>query len=207
MIERQNFSYPSDYLKINDMMERRANAIAAGLASEALWFAEFSPLYTAGTGATPGDLLDARFPVHKVGRGGKLTYHGPGQRVCYVMLNLNARNARDVRAYVNDLEEWLILTLKDFGIHGERRSDRVGIWVKDKAGSEAKIAAIGVRLRKWTTFHGIALNVRPDLSHFSGIVPCGISEYGVTSCQKLGVDISLQEADIALRERFEEIFG
>jgi lipoyl(octanoyl) transferase len=193
------------------VMDARVAAIAAGTASELVWLLEHPPLYTAGTSARDGGLLDARFPVHRAGRGGQFTYHGPGQRVAYVMLDLN-RRAQDVRAYVAALEEWLIRALARFNVRGERRADRIGVWVRrpDKGeGREDKIAAIGIRLRRWVSLHGIAFNVAPDLSHFSGIVPCGISDrrYGVTSLADLGIHVSMPEVDMALRAEFEQVFG
>jgi lipoyl(octanoyl) transferase len=187
-------------------MEERANAIAAGRANELVWLVEHPPIYTAGTSANPADLIDARFPVFKTGRGGQFTYHGPGQRVAYLMLDLKRRKP-DVRAFVRELEEWLIRTLANFGVTGERRADRVGIWVVQPGGREEKIAAIGVRVRRWVTFHGIALNVAPELSHFSGIVPCGVREHGVTSLAALGVDASISEVDTALERTFVSVFG
>jgi len=186
-------------------MEERVAAIAAGSAGDLVWLLEHPPIYTAGTSAKDSDLLDARFPVFKTGRGGQFTYHGPGQRVGYVMLDLRRRK-QDVRAYVRDLEEWLIRALAHFGVKGERRDDRVGIWVA-RPSREDKIAAIGVRIRHWVTFHGVALNVAPDLSHFSGIVPCGIRGHGVTSVADLGVKATMAEVDVALRESFQEVFG
>ncbi len=197
-------------------MEGRAEAIAAGRAAERVWLIEHPPLYTAGTSAKAGDLVDARFPVHRAGRGGQFTYHGPGQRVAYVMLDLKRRRP-DVRAYVAALEGWLIEALKAFGLLGETREDRVGVWVarpdKPRSGrgemAEDKIAAIGVRVRRWATFHGVSLNVAPDLSHFSGIVPCGVAEshYGVTSLADLGRDATMAEADASLRDSFATMFG
>ncbi len=197
-------------------MEARAGAIAEGTARELVWLVEHPPLYTAGTSARPDDLLDTRFPVHATGRGGQFTYHGPGQRVAYVLLDLN-RRSRDVRSYVCALEKWIIAALARFNVKGEIRDGRVGVWVRrpDKSRgprgetAEDKIAAIGVRMRRWVSFHGIALNVEPDLSHFSGIVPCGIKEnhLGVTSLLDLGLPVSMQDADVALRSSFEEIFG
>ena len=192
-------------------MEARAEAIAEGKAAELVWLVEHPPLYTSGTSAQDEDLRDARFPVHKTGRGGQFTYHGPGQRVAYVMLDLKRRTP-DVRVFVAALEDWITATLGAYNIRGERREDRVGVWVKrsDKGeGFEDKIAAIGIRLRRWVTFHGISLNVEPDLSHFSGIVPCGISaqKYGVTSLVDLGLPVTMPEVDMALRAAFEEIFG
>jgi lipoyl(octanoyl) transferase len=192
-------------------MEARAAGIAAGKAREMVWLLEHPPLYTSGTSGRNDDLLDPRFPVFTSGRGGQLTYHGPGQRVAYVMLDLKRRRP-DVRAYVAGLEEWIIRTLARFNVRGERREDRVGVWVKrpDKGeGYEDKIAAIGVRLRRWVSFHGIAINVEPDLSHFSAIVPCGVVDprYGVTSLVDLGHLVTMADVDVALRQSFEEIFG
>src|SRR5262245_40560719 len=192
-------------------MESRAAAIADGSAAELVWLLEHPPLYTAGTSAKPEDLIDARFPVHAVGRGGQFTYHGPGQRVAYVMLDLK-RRVPDVRRFVATLEEWLILTLSAFNVRGERREDRVGVWVarpERGAGHEDKIAAIGIRLKRWVSLHGIALNVDPQLSHFSGIVPCGVADdrYGVTSLVDLGHVVTLPEVDMVMREKFEELFG
>ncbi|MGU3539579.1 lipoyl(octanoyl) transferase LipB [Methylobacterium sp. A54F] len=191
-------------------MEARAAAIAAGSAPECVWLVEHPPLYTAGTSARDADLVAPdRFPVHRTGRGGQFTYHGPGQRVAYVMLDL-ARRRTDLRAYVAALEDWLIATLAAFNVRGERREDRVGVWVRrpEKGpGVEDKIAAIGIRVRRWVSFHGISLNVEPDLSHFSGIVPCGVTDHGVTSLLDLGRIVSLAEADMQLRAAFEPIFG
>jgi len=193
------------------VMEARAAAIAEGRAAELVWLLEHPPLYTAGTSAKPGDLVEARFPVHAVGRGGQFTYHGPGQRVAYVMLDLK-RRAPDVRRFVATLEQWLIRTLDRLNVRGERREDRVGVWVKRPergAGHEDKIAAIGIRLKRWVSLHGISLNVDPELSHFSGIVPCGVADprFGVTSLVDLGQLVSLPEVDILLRQEFEELFG
>jgi lipoyl(octanoyl) transferase len=192
-------------------MEDRAAAIADGRARELVWLVEHPPIYTAGTSAQDSDLLDACFPVFKTGRGGQFTYHGPGQRVGYVMLDLKRRGS-DVRRFVRDLEEWLIRTLAAFNVRGERREGRVGIWVareshKEIGCREDKIAAIGVRVRKWVTFHGVSFNVDPDLTHFSGIVPCGISEHGVTSLHNLGILVSMSDVDIAMKTAFEEVFG
>ena len=191
-------------------MEARAAAIAAGEAPELVWLLEHPPLYTAGVSSKDGDLLDAtRFPVHRTGRGGQFTYHGPGQRVAYVMLDLNARG-RDVRAFVRGLEQWIIGALGEFGVPADVREGRVGVWVARKGpgwSREDKIAAIGVKVRKWVSFHGISLNVEPDLGHFSGIVPCGINEHGVTSLVDLGVPATLDEADEALRVSFRRVFG
>ena len=187
------------------VMESRAAAIADGTAPELVWLIEHPPIYTAGTSARPEDLLDPRFPVYPTGRGGQYTYHGPGQRVGYVMLNLRPRGG-DVRRYVHDLEEWLIRALKRFDVNAERREGRVGIWVA-RSSQEDKIAALGVRVRRWVTFHGIALNVAPDLTHFGGIVPCGIRGHGVTSLADLGITVSMAEVDRALKAAFEEVFG
>lgn len=191
-------------------MEERAEAIAAGRASELVWLLEHPPLYTAGTSARASDLVEPdRFPVHRTGRGGQYTYHGPGQRVAYVMLDLNRRR-RDLRAYVAALEAWIIATLEALNVRGERREDRVGVWVRRPekgAGVEDKVAAIGIRVRRWVSFHGISLNVEPDLSHFTGIVPCGIAGHGVTSLVDLGHLVSMPEVDMQLRAAFEAIFG
>lgn len=187
-------------------MEARAAAIRAGTAPELVWLLEHPPLYTAGTSARAEDLLDARFPVYDAGRGGQYTYHGPGQRVAYLQLDLKARRP-DLRLYVHCLEEWVIRSLARFQVKGERREGRVGIWVARGGGREDKIAAIGVRVRRWVTLHGIAINVEPDLSHFQGIVPCGIREHGVTSLVDLGLPVTLGDLDQALAETFEEIFG
>jgi lipoyl(octanoyl) transferase len=192
-------------------MKTRAADIASGEASERIWLLEHPALYTAGTSAKPEDLVSPdRFPVFKTGRGGQYTYHGPGQRVAYVMLNLKERNP-DVRAFVRSLEDWIIATLARFDIKGERRPGRVGIWVVRNKGTAAeredKIAAIGIRLHKWVSFHGISINVAPDLEHFSGIVPCGIDEHGVTSFKDLEVPATMEELDSALREEFENVFS
>jgi lipoyl(octanoyl) transferase len=192
-------------------MQARVAAIHAGTAAELVWLLEHPPLYTAGTSARADQLTDPdRFPTFATGRGGQWTYHGPGQRVAYVMLDLARPHgrvpARDVRCYVHALEEWLIQTLVRFGVRGERRTGRVGIWVAAPDGSEAKIAAIGVRVSRWVSWHGIALNVAPDLSHYGGIVPCGISEHGVTSLHAQGVTASLDEVDAALRAAWDDVF-
>ncbi|TAK49177.1 MAG: lipoyl(octanoyl) transferase LipB [Xanthobacteraceae bacterium] len=202
---------PVAYPEAVSIMEARAAAIAAGEAVELVWLIEHPPLYTAGTSARMDDLRDARFPVFQTGRGGQLTYHGPGQRVAYVMLDLKRRRP-DVRAYVASLEEWIIRTLAAFGIRGERREDRVGVWVRrpDKgAGHEDKIAAIGVRIRRWVTLHGIAINVEPALADFGGIVPCGVADprYGVTSLVDLGHPVTMDDLDAALKATFAEVFG
>jgi lipoyl(octanoyl) transferase len=193
------------------VMDQRASAVAASTASELAWLIEHPPLYTAGTSAKPTDLIEARFPVHQTGRGGQFTYHGPGQRVAYLMLDLRHRG-NDVRRYVATLEEWMIRTLAAFNIRGERREDRVGVWVRrpDKGeGREDKIAAIGIRVKRWVSLHGVALNVEPELAHFQGIVPCGVSEqrYGVTSLVDLGVPVTMPEVDMVLRREFEALFG
>jgi len=187
-------------------MERRVADIRSGLAPETLWLLEHPSLYTAGTSAGGGELLDAgRLPVFTAGRGGRYTYHGPGQRVAYVMLDLMARGM-DVRSFVRGLEAWLIATLAHFDIRGECRSGRVGVWVGG-GGGEAKIAAIGVRVRRWVTYHGISINIDPDLGHFEGIVPCGLAGHGVTSLKELGIATGMAEVDAALIAAFEEIFG
>jgi lipoyl(octanoyl) transferase len=192
-------------------MEARAADIAAGRAPELVWLLEHPPLYTSGTSARDADLLDPRFPVFATGRGGQFTYHGPGQRVVYLMLDLKRRKP-DVRAYVASLEELIIRTLAAFNVRGERREDRVGVWVArpDKgAEREDKIAAIGVRLKRWVSMHGIAINVEPNLSHFGGIVPCGVADprHGVTSLVDLGLPVTLPDVDVALKQAFEEVFG
>ena len=205
-----------DYAEAVAEMENLAEAIASGAAAERVWLLEHPPLYTAGTSAKDADLLDARFPTHRTGRGGQYTYHGPGQRVAYVMLDLKRRRP-DVRAYVASLEGWLIDTLAAFGVRGETRETRVGVWVArpdkprglDGTPAEDKIAAIGVRVRRWVTFHGVALNVEPDLAHFGGIVPCGIGQahYGVTSLRDLGLRATMGDVDAALKAAFEARFG
>nr|WP_219845991.1 lipoyl(octanoyl) transferase LipB [Emcibacter nanhaiensis] len=192
-------------------MERRVREIYEGKARELVWLLQHPPLYTAGTSADPGDLIDPdRFPVYDAGRGGQYTYHGPGQRIAYVMLDLRKRG-RDLRRFVTNLEQWMIDTLAEFNVTGERREGRVGVWVcRDASGSalarEDKIAAIGVRVRNWVTFHGISINVEPELEHFSGIVPCGISEHGVTSLVDLGLPVTMDDVDAALKRKWEEIF-
>ncbi len=230
-ISKQLVEYPEAVAA----MERRVGEIIAGEAEELVWLLEHPPLYTAGTSAKAGDLLDsARFPAYETGRGGEYTYHGPGQRIAYVMLDLNpvsrhpeqsevspaARDpsacglritrVADLRRYVHDLERCAIATLARFGVKGETREGRIGIWVPGLAGmpgGEAKIAAIGIRVRKWVTYHGLALNVNPDLSHFAGIVPCGIKNYGVTSLEQLGLRVTMEEVDEALKQEFGRIFG
>ena len=193
------------------VMDERAAAVAATTAGELAWLLEHPPLYTAGTSAQPQELIEARLPVHWTGRGGQFTYHGPGQRVVYVMLDLKRRGG-DVRRFIATLEEWIIRTLAAFNVRGERREDRIGVWVRrpdQGGGREDKIAAIGIRVQRWVTLHGIALNVDPELAHFSGIVPCGVSEprYGVTSLADLGVPASMGEVDKILRREFEALFG
>jgi lipoyl(octanoyl) transferase len=200
----------TDYHAAVAEMEARAAAIAAGQTPERIWLVQHPPLYTAGTSADASDLLTPdRFPVHQTGRGGQYTYHGPGQRVAYVMLDLKRRQP-DVRLFVSALEEWIITTLADFNITGERREDRVGVWVRrPELGRtrEDKIAALGIRLRRWVTFHGLSINVEPDLEHFSGIVPCGVQQHGVTSLVDLGLPVTLADLDAALKRNFEELFG
>ncbi len=202
---------PIGYVQAVAAMDARVAAIAAGEAPELVWLLDHPPLYTAGTSARPADLIEARFPVFASGRGGQFTYHGPGQRVAYAMLDLRRRGP-DVRRYVATLEEWIIRTLATFGVVGERRCERIGVWVArpdQGAGREDKIAAIGIRLRRWVSLHGIALNVAPDLSHFAGIVPCGIADprFGVTSLADLGRDVTMGEVNAALRREFEGLFG
>lgn len=215
-VEWSASSLPVAYADAVAAMEARAEAIAHGQAAEHVWLLEHPPLYTAGTSARPADLTRPRFPVIPTGRGGQHTYHGPGQRVVYVMLDLKRRRP-DVRAFVEALEQWLIVTLGRFNVRGDRREGRVGVWVArpdkrpapDGRPAEDKIAAIGVRLRRWISFHGVSLNVEPDLTHFSGIVPCGIAEphLGVTSLVDLGIPATMADADIALRVAFEAVFG
>ncbi|MFN3724377.1 MAG: lipoyl(octanoyl) transferase LipB [Paracoccaceae bacterium] len=203
----------SPYVETLAAMESRAEAIARGDAPEAIWLLEHPPLYTAGTSARDADLTDpARFPVHRVGRGGQYTYHGPGQRVIYVMLDVGARG-RDVRCFVRALENWVIAALAEFNVVGEVRKGRVGVWVArpDRTGpdgtpAEDKIAAIGVKLRRWVSFHGISINVEPDLSHFSGIIPCGIRDHGVTSLVDLGLPVTMDDLDVALKTTFARFF-
>lgn len=205
----------TDYRAAEAWMESRAAAIAAGTADECIWLVEHPPLYTAGTSAKPEDLTDPdRFPVYPTRRGGQYTYHGPGQRVAYVMLDVAARG-RDVRCFVRQLEDWVIATLDQFNLRGEIRPGRVGVWVQrpekpkqaDGSPAEDKIAAIGIRLRKWVSFHGISINVEPDLSHFGGIVPCGITAHGVTSLVDLGLPVTMDDVDLALRASFDGVFA
>jgi lipoyl(octanoyl) transferase len=203
----------TQYTDVLDTMEERVVAIRAGSAAELVWLVEHPPLYTAGTSAQPAQLVEpARFPTFVTGRGGQWTYHGPGQRTAYVMLDLTRAHgsvpARDVRCFVHGLEEWLIRTLRRFDVRGERREGRIGIWVVDPvSGTEAKIAAIGVRVTRWVSWHGVSLNVAPDLGHYAGIVPCGISEHGVTSLHALGLAVTMAEADAALRAAWDEVFS
>ena len=210
-VEWRISSAPVPYQEAVEAMEARAAAIAAGQEPELVWLLEHPPLYTSGTSANAADLLDARFPVFTTGRGGQFTYHGPGQRVVYLMLDLKRRRP-DVRAYVANLEQLAIQTLATFNVRGERREDRVGVWVArpDKGDAhEDKIAAIGVRLKRWVTLHGISINVEPDLTHFSGIVPCGVDEarFGVTSLVDLGLPVTMHDVDVALKKSFADIFG
>jgi lipoyl(octanoyl) transferase len=215
MVEWRNSPGLTPYPEALAGMEAHVAEMIAGGADECVWLLEHPPIYTSGTSARPGDLLDpTRFPVYPARRGGEYTYHGPGQRVAYAMLDLD-RRGRDVRAYVRNLEEWVIRTLAEFGVTGERRPGRVGVWVvrperppgPDGAPAEDKIAAIGVRVRRWVAFHGIAINVEPDLEHFSGIVPCGIRGHGVTSLVDLGLPVTMADVDVALRRGFGEVFG
>ncbi len=214
MVEWRITAGLTDYQDALAQMEARADAIAAGQADELIWLLEHPPLYTAGTSAKPADLVDpGRFPVFEARRGGEYTYHGPGQRVAYVMLDVGKRG-RDVRAFVSQLEAWIIATLEQFNVKGERRDGRVGVWVvrDDKPLTalqekpEDKIAALGIRLRKWVSFHGLSINVEPDLEHFSGIVPCGIADHGVTSLVDLGLPVTLDDVDVALRKTFSDVF-
>ena len=194
-----------DYSKALETMEDRAYQVYEKRQRPLLWLLEHPPLYTLGTSASAEDILSHELPSYSAGRGGQVTYHGPGQRVAYVVINLKERD-QDLRAYVRDLEEWLLSTLKDFGIDGLRREGRVGAWVMDK-GAEKKIAAIGVRVKKWVTLHGIALNVNPNLLHYDGIVPCGLSEFGVTSMHALGMQASMENVDQSLIKNFNKVFG
>ncbi len=198
---------PVDYPAALAFMAARVDAIRAGTAPETVWLLEHPPIYTAGSSADPRDLLQPdRFAVYQTGRGGQYTYHGPGQRVAYVMVDLN-RRGRDVRRFVADLEGWLIDTLARFNVRGERRRDRIGVWVARGGGVEDKIAAIGIRLRRWVSLHGVSINVDPDLDHFAGIVPCGIAGHGVTSLADLGIPATMADVDIALRQTFADRFG
>ena len=201
----------TDYAFAMAQMDARVAGMIAGKEVEQVWLLEHPALYTSGTSARKEDLLaNAALPVYDAGRGGQFTYHGPGQRVGYVMLDLKQRAAGgtpDLRAYVKQLEQWIIASLAHFGVKGELRDGRIGVWVVDHTGREAKIAALGIRIRKWVSLHGISINVSPDLSHYAGIVPCGISQYGVTSLAALGVDVSMTEVDVALKAEFKKIFG
>jgi lipoyl(octanoyl) transferase len=199
---------PVDYLEAVKLMEAQVAAIRSGSGSEMAWLLEHPAIYTAGTSAKPQDLIEpGRFPVHESGRGGQYTYHGPGQRIAYVMLDLNQRGP-DVRKFVCNLEKWLKDTLAVFGVTGETREGRVGTWVRRADGSgEDKIAAIGIRVRRWVSYHGVSINLNPDLSHYDGIVPCGVAEHGVTSLAKLGLNVTFAELDAALRDCFVPIFG
>jgi lipoyl(octanoyl) transferase len=206
MLEWRISDAPVAYPDAVTAMEARAAAIREGQAPELVWLLEHPPLYTAGTSARDADLVDpGRFPVHRTGRGGQFTYHGPGQRVAYVMLDLKPRGG-DVRQFVCDLESWLIATLAAFNLKGERRPGRVGIWIAGPGG-DAKIAAIGIRVRRWVSYHGVSLNVAPDLAHFSGIVPCGVRGAGVTSLLEQGITASMAEVDLVLRAAFERRFA
>lgn len=207
MPEWQKSLSPVDYPAALAAMEAHVDAMLEGRVDEKVWLLEHPPLYTAGTSAQEAELLGpGGFPVYKSGRGGRYTYHGPGQRVAYVMLDLRTRG-RDVRRYVHQLEEWVIKTLAGCGVQAERREGRIGLWVVTPQGREEKIAAIGVRIRRWVTYHGVSINVAPDLSHFSGIIPCGLSAYGVTSLQALGKTTTLNEVDALLQKTWDEVFG
>ena len=214
MVEWIHSSGLTGYREAESFMENRVADIAAGRVDEAIWLVEHPPLYTAGTSARTGDLLKARFPVFQAGLGGQYTYHGPGQRVAYVMLDLN-RRGRDVRRFVANLEAWVIGALEEFGVTGEIRQGRVGVWVPrpekpplpDGAPREDKIAAIGVKLRRWVSFHGVSINVEPDLTHYDGIVPCGISGHGMTSLVDLGLPVTMGDLDLALKRSFATQFG
>jgi lipoyl(octanoyl) transferase len=205
-IEWQTSATPQAYDRAVAAMEARVKAIREGRAQELVWLLEHPPLYTAGTSAKEDDLVDPILPVYRTGRGGQWTYHGPGQRVAYVMLDLKARGG-DLRAYVTNLEEWLICTLRVFGLKGERRPGRIGIWIDQGGGRENKIAAVGVRVRQGVTYHGVSLNLDPDLGHYRGIVPCGVSQFGVTSLAALGIRIPMTRLDDALRQNFERVFS
>ena len=206
-VEWKSSPAPVAYEDAVSEMEVRVAQIRAASATELVWLLEHPPLYTAGASAKEGDLLDSEvFPVHRTGRGGQYTYHGPGQRVAYTMLDLHRRGA-DLHRFVRNLEQWLIDSLGEFGVTGERRAGRVGVWVSLGGEKEAKIAALGIRVRRWVTFHGVALNVAPDLSHYDGIVACGVPEHGVTSLEALGVQVDMSEVDAVLKEKFNALFG
>jgi lipoyl(octanoyl) transferase len=194
-----------DYNYAVKFMEERIQLISNNLANELVWLLEHPPLYTAGISATDDDVVEQLFPIYKTGRGGKYTYHGPGQRIIYLMLNLKKRNRCDIKLYIRDLGRWIINVLKHFDIVGEFKEDRIGVWINNN-GVEQKIAAFGIRLRKWVTYHGIAINVSPNLSHYKGIIPCGLQNYGVTSMQKLGIEASLSELDDVLKQEFYKVF-
>jgi lipoyl(octanoyl) transferase len=202
-IEWQREVAPVPYLEALAQMEARNAAVAAGEAAELIWLLEHPPVYTAGTSADPAELVDSRFDVVEAGRGGRYTYHGPGQRVGYLVLDLNQRG-KDVRCFVHAIEGWVIATLADFGVESWRAEGRVGIWTRDIDGAEAKIGAIGVRVRRWITMHGFSVNLAPDLAHFGGIVPCGIAEYGVTSLARLGLAVGNEDWDVALMKRADD---
>jgi lipoyl(octanoyl) transferase len=205
-IEWRTSETPVEYQTAVAEMEQRVAAIRNGTAAELAWLLEHPPLYTAGTSARAEELIEpGRLPVYRSGRGGRYTYHGPGQRLAYLMLDLR-RRGQDVRCHVHQIEEWIIRVLARFGVHGERRDGRVGIWVVRPSGNEEKIAAIGVRVRQWVTYHGLALNVDPDLENYRGIIPCGIAEHGVTSLAALGVHATMEEVDAVLRSTFAEVF-
>ena len=206
-VEWKTSPAPVAYEDAVSEMEVRVAQIRAASATELVWLLEHPPIYTAGASAKEGDLLDSEvFPVHRTGRGGRYTYHGPGQRVAYTMLDLQRRGA-DLHRFVRNLEQWLIDSLGEFGVTGERRAGRVGVWVSLGGEKEAKIAALGIRVRRWVTFHGVALNVAPDLSHYDGIVACGVPEHGVTSLEALGVQVDMSEVDAVLKEKFNALFG
>ena len=206
-VEWKTSPAPVAYEDAVSEMEVRVAQIRAASATELVWLLEHPPIYTAGASAKEGDLLDSEvFPVHRTGRGGQFTYHGPGQRVAYTMLDLHRRGA-DLHRFVRNLEQWLIDSLGEFGVTGERRAGRVGVWVSLGGEKEAKIAALGIRVRRWVTFHGVALNVAPDLSHYDGIVACGVPEHGVTSLEALGVQVDMSEVDAVLKEKFNALFG
>lgn len=205
MIEWQLSPKPVEYPEALAAMEAHVDAMIAGKTQEKIWLLEHPPLYTSGTSADAAELLaPQRFPVYSTGRGGRYTYHGPGQRIAYVMADLRARG-RDVRAYVQNLEQWVIGALAEFGVQAAQREGRIGLWVEHN-GREEKIAAIGVRIRKWVAYHGVAINVNPDLSHFAGIIPCGISSYGVTSLNALGIDLKMNQLDDALKSSWNRVF-
>ncbi|WCR58701.1 MAG: Octanoyltransferase [Wolbachia endosymbiont of Ctenocephalides felis wCfeF] len=194
-----------DYNHAVKFMEAKIQRIYDSLSDELVWLLQHPPLYTAGISATDDDIVEKLFPIYKTGRGGKYTYHGPGQRIIYLMLDLRKRNKCNIKLYIRDLSNWIINVLKHFNIFGEFKEERIGIWV-NKNGVEEKIAAFGIRIRKWITYHGIALNVSPDLSHYRGIIPCGLKDYGVTSMKELGVEVSLSELDDILKKEFYKIF-